>query len=123
MSHAPTETLVLCRIMPLLIFICHRKTYNLWHSFIVFMHRPHWFPSEEVLLYLACSSNLVPCNFFLFSHPEKCLRGKRFGLNAEVMPPQDYFNHFQKSYFLDGLWKLKYPWKKCIELKGDCVEK
>ena len=34
-----------------------------------------------------------------------------------------YFAAFDKPYFLDGLKKLEYRWTKCIELKGDYIEK
>ena len=45
---------------------------------------------------------------------------------AEI--PQDflptyYFEDLEKSYFLEGLQKMERRWTKCIELKGDYIEK
>ncbi|EZA58053.1 hypothetical protein X777_01434, partial [Ooceraea biroi] len=48
--------------------------------------------------------DLAPSDFFLLLNTKKWLAGKRFGSNTEVK-------------------KLEYRWKKCIELKEDCVEK
>ena len=44
--------------------------------------------------------------------------------NEEVIAQTDaYFEDLPKSYFLDGLKKLEKRLEKCIELKGDYVEK
>ena len=34
-----------------------------------------------------------------------------------------YFAEFDEPYVLDGLRKLEYRWTKCIELKGDYIDK
>ena len=34
-----------------------------------------------------------------------------------------YFEGLEKSYYTEGLEKLENRWSKCIELKGDYVEK
>ena len=34
-----------------------------------------------------------------------------------------YFKDLKKSYFLEGIHKLEKRWTKCIELKGDYIEK
>ena len=45
-------------------------------------------------------------------------------LNEEVIAQiDDYFEDLPKSYFLDGSKKLEKRLEKCIELKGDYVEK
>ena len=44
--------------------------------------------------------------------------------NEEVIPQTDAnFEDLPKSYFLDGLKNLEKRLEKCIELKGDYVEK
>ena len=64
------------------------------------------------------SPDLAPCDFFLFPNMKKWLGGKRFTSNEEVIAATEaYFAEFDKTYFLDGLKKLKYRWIKCIELK------
>lgn len=34
-----------------------------------------------------------------------------------------YFEHFDKSYYLERIKKLLNRWKKSIDFKGDCVKK
>lgn len=78
----------------------------------------------ELLPHPPYSPDLAPCDFFLFPNMKKWLGGKRFTSNEEVIAATEaYFAEFDKSYFLDGLKKLEYRWTKCIELKGDYIEK
>ncbi|KYM94870.1 hypothetical protein ALC62_14465, partial [Cyphomyrmex costatus] len=52
------------------------------------------------------SLDLALCDFFLFSNLEKCLGGKRFTLNEEVIAETEaYFAEFDKSYFSKRLKK------------------
>ncbi|KYN03858.1 hypothetical protein ALC62_05286 [Cyphomyrmex costatus] len=72
------------------------------------------------------SPDLAPCDFFLVPNLKIWLGGKKFASNEEVISaPNVYFVVFQPSYFLDDLNKLEHRWtnNKCIELKGDCIEK
>ena len=47
-----------------------------------------------------------------------------FASNEEVIAETEaYFKEFDQSYFLNGIKMLEYRWAKCIELKGDYVEK
>lgn len=70
------------------------------------------------------SPDLAPCDFFLFPNMKKWLGGKRFSSNEEVVAETEaYFSGFDKAYFFDGLKKLEHRWSKCVELKGDYVEK
>jgi len=78
----------------------------------------------ELLPHPPYSPDLAPCDFFLFPNMKKWLGGKRFTSNEEVIDQTEaYFEEFNKSYFLDGLKKLEHRWTKCIELRGDYVEK
>lgn len=55
---------------------------------------------------------------------KKWLTGKKFTTNEEVEQETNaYFSELPKSYYLEGIKKLEYRWTKCIELKGDYVEK
>ncbi|EFN69117.1 hypothetical protein EAG_00026, partial [Camponotus floridanus] len=48
----------------------------------------------------------------------------KFASNEEVIAATNaYFTEFQPTYFLDGLKKLEHQWTKCIDLKGDYIEK
>ena len=52
------------------------------------------------------------------------LGGKRFSSSKEIIAAKnEYFEGFDKKYFLEGIKKLEYCYNKCIQLKGDYVEK
>jgi len=77
----------------------------------------------ELLSHPPYSPDLAPCDFYLFLNMKKWLGRKRFASNEEVTAETEvYFKEFQ-SYFLNGIKMLEYCWAKCIELKGDYVEK
>ena len=60
----------------------------------------------------------------MFTNMENWLRGKRFLLNEEIIAAtNEYFEGFDKMYFLKGIKKLEYRYNKCIQLKEDYVEK
>ncbi|KAG5343985.1 GVQW3 protein, partial [Acromyrmex heyeri] len=48
---------------------------------------------------------------------------KKRPLGSESIETEAYFEGLDKSYYSDGLKKLKNRWIKCIELKGDYIEK
>lgn len=78
----------------------------------------------ELLPHPPYSPDLAPSDFFLFPNLKKWLGGKRFSSNEEVINETNaYFEEFDKSYFSDGIKKLESRLTKCIELKGDYVEK
>ena len=78
----------------------------------------------ELLSHPPFSADLTPCDFFLFPNMNKLLGKKRFTSKELVIAATEaYFAVFDKPYFLDGLKRLEYRWTKCIELKGDCIEK
>ena len=78
----------------------------------------------ELLPHSAYSPDLAPSDYFLFPNLKKCSEERdsqeREQLIAETEP---YFEGLDKSYYSDGLKKLENRWIKCIELKGDYVEK
>ncbi|KAG5318659.1 SETMR methyltransferase, partial [Pseudoatta argentina] len=78
----------------------------------------------ELLLHAPYSSDLASCNFFLFPNLKIWPERKKFASNEEVIvTANDYFAEFQSLYFLDCLKKLEHRWIKCINLKGDYIEK
>ena len=49
---------------------------------------------------------------------------KRFSWSEEIIAAtNEYFEGFDKNYFLEGIKKLEYRYNKFIQLKGDYVEK
>jgi len=78
----------------------------------------------ELLPHPAYSPDLAPCDFFLFPNLKKSLDGQKFASNKVVVAATEaYFADLEKTYFSDGLKKLEHRWVKCIELKGDSVDK
>ncbi|KAL6257504.1 hypothetical protein P5V15_011074 [Pogonomyrmex californicus] len=70
------------------------------------------------------SPDLAPSDFFLFPRLKVSLGGQRFSSNEEVIAYVNaYFAEQDANYYLEGLKRLEYRWEKCIDLKGDYVEK
>ena len=67
---------------------------------------------------------ISPMRFLFVLKNEKWVGRKRFTSKEEVIAATEgYFVEFDKPYFLGGLKKGEYRWAKCIELKGDYIEK
>jgi len=78
----------------------------------------------ELLPRPAYLPDLAPCDYFLFPNLKKWFRGKRFTIREQLIAEtKAYFERLDKSYYSDDLKKLENRWIKCVELKGDCVEK
>ena len=78
----------------------------------------------ELLPHPPYSPDLAPSDFYLFPNFKRWLQGQRFSSNEEVKWETDgYFGGLDKSYYKRGIKMLKDRWTKCIDLKGDYVEK
>ena len=78
----------------------------------------------EILPHPPYSPDLAPSDYFLFPNMKTWLRGKRFSSNEEIIAAtSEYFERFDKNYFLEVIKKLEYRYNKCIQLKGNYVEK
>ena len=67
--------------------------------------------------------HLAPNDYYLFPNLKKWLFGRRFESKEEVeWETEGYFGGFDKSYYLEGIEKLKDRWTRCIELKGQYIE-
>ena len=78
----------------------------------------------KILPHPLYSANLVPSHNFLFPNIKTWFGGKRFSSNEEIIvATNEYFERFDKNYFLEGIKKLKYHYNKCIQFKGDYVGK
>ena len=78
----------------------------------------------EILPHPPYSPDLAPSDYFLFPNMKTWLGGKRFSSNEEIIAAtNEYFEGFDKNYFLEGIKKLEYRYNKCIQLKGDYVDK
>ncbi|KAG5313929.1 SETMR methyltransferase, partial [Acromyrmex insinuator] len=74
----------------------------------------------ELFPHPAYSPDLAPCDYFLFPNLKKW---KEIQRAAHRRNRGLYFEGLDKLYYSDSLKKLENRWIKCIELKGDYVEK
>ena len=78
----------------------------------------------EILPHPPYSPDLTPSEYFLFPNVKIWLKGKIFSSNEEIIAAtNEYFEGFDKNYFLEGIKKLEYRYNKCIQLKRDHLEK
>ncbi|KAG5336727.1 SETMR methyltransferase, partial [Acromyrmex heyeri] len=76
----------------------------------------------ELLPHPAYSPDLAPCDYFLFPNLKKWFGGKRFTTREQLIAETEAY--FEGQIILFGrLEKVENHWIKCIELKGDYVEK
>lgn len=70
------------------------------------------------------SPDLAPSDYFLFAKLKSDLRGKKFNDDDEIK--QAVFDHFEdkdSAYFYSGIEALIRRSQKCVEIKGDYIEK
>ena len=77
----------------------------------------------ELLPHSAYLPDLAPCDYFLFPNLKKKIIRRKEIHHQRVAETEAYFERLDKSYYSDSLKKLKNRWIKCIELKGDYIEK
>jgi histone-lysine N-methyltransferase SETMAR len=78
----------------------------------------------ELLPHPPYSPDLAPSDYHLFGELKKPLRGIHFdSLKAVQKAVNNWVSSTPEKFFENGLKKLIKHWYKCIELKGDYVEK
>lgn len=78
----------------------------------------------ELLDHPPYSPDLAPSDFFLFPNLKTALGGQRFSSNEEAITfVNSYFMEKDAEYYLDGLKRWENRWEKCVERKGDYIEK
>jgi len=66
---------------------------------------------------------MAPSDYHLFPGLKEQLKGRHFSSDTEVITAAEIWLNGQFSeYFLSGLQKLEQRDKKCIGLRGECVE-
>jgi hypothetical protein len=72
----------------------------------------------ELLEHSPCSSDLAPCDFYLFPKLNLFLAGQRFSSNQEsIAAVEGYFADLTKNHYRDGIMALEHHWDICISLK------
>jgi len=70
------------------------------------------------------SPDLAPSDYFLFRQLKAALRGRRFGDDEEVQEAvQEWLESQSGEFWFSGIQSLRDKWSKCIEVKGNYIEK
>lgn len=78
----------------------------------------------EILPHPPYSPDLAPSDYHLFGPLKEALRGKKFSNNEEVKEfVGNWLKQQDKDFFASGIKKLVHRWDKCINIRGDYVEK
>ena len=95
------------------------------HALIGTPHRQHHSATELGSSRAPClQPDLAPSDFHLFGPLKNALRGRRFAADDEVKEAvHDWLRSQPQTFFSNGIEKLTDHWAKCIEKKGDCIEK
>jgi histone-lysine N-methyltransferase SETMAR len=78
----------------------------------------------ELLEHPPYSPDLAPSAIYLFPKLRLFLDGQGFSSNQEAIAAvEGYFADLTKNHYRDEIMALEHRRKKCINLKGDYVEK
>ena len=78
----------------------------------------------EVLEHPAYNPDLAPSDFRLFGPRKNALKGRRFATEDEGKEAvHDWLSRQPQTLFSNDIKKLTDRWAKCIEKKGDYIEK
>lgn len=78
----------------------------------------------EILPHPPYSPDLAPSDFHLFPKLKIFLAGQKFHSNTEVIQSvSEYFEGLEERHFREGINNLQKRWTKCVEVRGDYVEK
>ena len=69
------------------------------------------------------SPDLAPGDFHLFPKLKEHLKGQHFSYDEEVKSAVRKWFQKENNFFKDRFQKLVQHWQKCIEVRGDFVEK
>ena len=68
--------------------------------------------------------DLAPSDYFLFPNLKKHLAGKRYENDDDVISAvEDFFESEEENFYATGIRALQLRWKKCVDRRGDYVEK
>ena len=82
-----------------------------------------WQLNWEVCAHPAYSPDLAPSDFHLFGPLKNALRGCWFAADDVKEAVHDWLRSQPQTFFSTGIKKLTDHWAKCIEKKGDYIEK
>ncbi len=78
----------------------------------------------ENIVHPPYSPDLAPSDYYLFPNLKKELRGRHFDSDESLqVAVNEHFTSKNKNYFFEGLQKLIHRSNKCIDVRGDYIEK
>jgi histone-lysine N-methyltransferase SETMAR len=78
----------------------------------------------ELLPHPPYSPDLAPSDYHLFPELKSKLSGVHFETDDDVIGAvEEVFGSMDKTFYLVGIQALRHRWDKCVNLKGDYVEK
>uniref|UniRef100_A0A3B5BAW3 Mos1 transposase HTH domain-containing protein n=1 Tax=Stegastes partitus TaxID=144197 RepID=A0A3B5BAW3_9TELE len=78
----------------------------------------------ELLPHAPYSPDLAPSDFYLFPKLRSHFGGRHFQSDDEVIRAvEEYLDAQDATFFREGIAKLEHRWTKCIEFRGNYVEK
>ena len=78
----------------------------------------------EELIYPPYSPDLAPSDYYLFRNLKSHIRGTRNVDNEQLTEVVEaYLDDQSKSFYLKGIESLESKWMKCIDLRGEYIEK
>ena len=70
------------------------------------------------------SPDLATSDYFLLPNLKQRLAGKRYESNDDAISAvRDFFEGQEENFYAPGIQALQHRWKKCVDHKGDYVEK
>ena len=70
------------------------------------------------------SADLALSDYFLFPNVKKTWLGSIYWTEDEVISAvADFFEDQYESFYTTGIQALQHRWKKCVDHRGDYVEK
>ena len=78
----------------------------------------------ELLEHPPYSPDLAPSDYYLFPKLKSVLPGRCFETDNDVIDAvEDFLTGQDSSFSYNGIAKLEERWHKCVEAKGDYIEK
>ena len=78
----------------------------------------------EILSHPPYSPDLAPSDFHLFPKMKLELSGRRFTTNDDVIEAvEEYLQSKDAAFYEQGIRALQHRWTKCVNCRGDYVEK
>ena len=77
----------------------------------------------EVVDHPPYSPDLAPSDYFLFPNIKNYFAAEQYRTDDVISAVEDFFEDQDESFYTTGIQALQHLWKKCVDRRGDYVEK